>query len=243
MNNIRNFLYIVLVHIYYSIHFYKVLEKSVVFEYLNLRGNEKICDVACGYGYQSSKIAKTGCYVCGLDSDEKPIKSAKLMGNGYDCHFCLGTAEMLPYKSNFFDKVVSVCALEHFENDTLALREMNRILKTGGDLVLTVDSFSYKGITESFRNLHRKAAHVVHMYTASQLTQKLREAGFDVKQSCYLIKSPIPAFFFNMGRRMNSMALYIVLAPIITPLSLLSERLIRGSTGGYMLGIRACKGN
>lgn len=45
----------------------------------------------------------------------------------------------LPFKDNFFNKVISVSAVEHFEGDKdiLALKEIYRILKKGGTAVIT----------------------------------------------------------------------------------------------------------
>ena len=59
------------------------------------------------------------------------------------CEFVVGDADHLPYKSGYFDKIVCNCSLEHFQNDIKALKEMNRILKQNGYIVLTFDSLSY----------------------------------------------------------------------------------------------------
>lgn len=47
----------------------------------------------------------------------------------------------LPFKDNFFDKVVTISALEHFigRDDILVAKEINRVLKPGGTFYGTVD--------------------------------------------------------------------------------------------------------
>jgi SAM-dependent methyltransferase len=43
----------------------------------------------------------------------------------------------LPYEDNFFDAVIGSAALEHVPNDSESLKEMYRILKPGGVLIIT----------------------------------------------------------------------------------------------------------
>jgi ubiquinone/menaquinone biosynthesis C-methylase UbiE len=87
------------------------------------------------------------------------------------------TIEVLPYPDNFFDKIVSNCSLEHFNDDTKALNEMSRVLKPGGIVVLTVDSLSYPGTKDELRKLHAKIAYVVNYYTFYHIMQEFNERG------------------------------------------------------------------
>lgn len=54
-------------------------------------------------------------------------------------------AEELPFQNNWFDKVVSFSALEHFgkHNDSKAALEIRRVLKQGGYFLGTVDFNAY----------------------------------------------------------------------------------------------------
>ena len=45
----------------------------------------------------------------------------------------------LPYPDNTFDKLVSISVMEHILDDALALREMMRVLKPGGLLLMTME--------------------------------------------------------------------------------------------------------
>ncbi|MEM5811458.1 MAG: methyltransferase domain-containing protein [Candidatus Aenigmatarchaeota archaeon] len=51
--------------------------------------------------------------------------------------------EKLPYPNNFFDEVYSKNLLEHLTNPGFALKEMYRVLKKGGRIVLITDNASY----------------------------------------------------------------------------------------------------
>jgi ubiquinone/menaquinone biosynthesis C-methylase UbiE len=53
---------------------------------------------------------------------------------------CNVDKEKIPYKNNTFDEVYSKCLFEHLTNPLFALKEMHRVLKRGGKLVLITDN-------------------------------------------------------------------------------------------------------
>jgi SAM-dependent methyltransferase len=55
----------------------------------------------------------------------------------------LADAEFLPLKSDLFDIVYSRNVLEHLPNPLNALREMKRVCKNTGKIILTTDNASY----------------------------------------------------------------------------------------------------
>jgi len=99
-----------------------------------------------------TKNSERGCKVSGIDLSEDRIEMAESLGRPYDCQFQIGNAEKLPFEAGIFDKMVSVCSLEHFDNDDRALAEMNRVLKNDGTLVLSVDSFTYASIKKEIQD-------------------------------------------------------------------------------------------
>lgn len=222
-------------------NFAKAMEAKIISRYLELKKGEIVCDIACGSGQQSIVMAKQGCKIYGIDMTEKAIETAESISEEYDCDFQVGNAEELPYDSNMFNKVVSVCALEHFENDEKALKEINRVLKPGGILVLTVDSFTYKGIDKELQEKHKNNCYVVNYYSVSQLTKKLEKYGFKVEESKYFINSPISSYFFTIGIRSGTGYLFKAMFPIIYNLSLLSDRYFGRENEGYLLAIKAQK--
>ncbi|MCS7093681.1 MAG: methyltransferase domain-containing protein [Candidatus Aenigmarchaeota archaeon] len=56
---------------------------------------------------------------------------------------CNVDEERLPFRSNFFDEVYSKNLLEHLRNPSFCLKEMKRVLKKGGELVIITDNASY----------------------------------------------------------------------------------------------------
>jgi len=234
-------MYKILVQKLHYMNFIKAMEAKIISEFLDVKRGEKICDIACGSGQQSIKLAKRGCKVYGIDLNSKAIKTAKLIAKGYDCDFQVGNANRLPYNSNYFDKVVSVCALEHFENDEKALEEMYRVLKSNGVLVLTVDSFTYKGIKDRLKEVHRRDHHVVNYYSYYEISKKLEKCRFKIEGYKYFVNSPISSFFFNLGIRLKYGYLFKVIFPIAYSMSIASDWLMGKKEEGYILAIKAIK--
>ncbi len=96
---------------------------------------KKILDIGCGPGLYANTLHKRGAEVYGIDISKKEIEIAKSHYKGID--FRVGSAESLPYKSNYFDTVLIALAFTHFENMGLALDEASRVLKDKGHLIIS----------------------------------------------------------------------------------------------------------
>ena len=221
---------------FFSLSFFKVLEARIVFDYLKPHKNEKVCDVACGCGELSIRLIKRGCQVVGTDFDKKSIAIAQAFSGKNS--FALANAEKLPFKSDIFDKVVSVCALEHFNEGETALKEIYRILKPNGSVVLTVDSLTYP-LPEHLVTAHKTRWHVSHYYSLPELKEKLTELGFEVTNSKYFINSPLAVFLFELSVRRP--VLNAALFPLALILSMLSDIAAGKPDMGIFLAIRARK--
>ena len=221
---------------FFSLSFFKVLEARIVFDYLKPHKNERICDVACGCGELTTRLIKRGCQVVGTDFDKKSITIAQAFSGKNN--FVLAAAEKLPFKSDYFDKVVSVCALEHFNEGETALKEIYRILKPNGSVVLTVDSLTYP-LPEHVVTTHRTRWHVSHYYSLPELKEKLTERGFEVTNSKYFINSPLAVLLFELSVRRP--VLNAALFPLALVLSVLSDTAAAKREMGIFLAIRARK--
>ncbi len=100
---------------------------------------DRILDVGYGGGQfipTLSQIAKEPIY--GIDTLPQPERVAKILEKeGYKSNLIEGSVFEMPYEDNFFDGIVCISVMEHFEGDELnrATREMYRVLKPGGWLV------------------------------------------------------------------------------------------------------------
>ena len=74
------------------------------------------------------------CEVHALDPDMKKVMS--IQRTHPSLRTCLSSSDSIPYPDGFFDKAYSTFAVHHFPDQPKSLRELARVLKPGGLLVL-----------------------------------------------------------------------------------------------------------
>ncbi|HHW44329.1 methyltransferase domain-containing protein [Desulfofundulus thermobenzoicus] len=116
------------------------VEKEAVLAYLEPRPGMSVLDIGCGTGNYSLELARRGLKVTGLDISPGMLAkaAARAQVEGLPVEFVLGDAGQLPFRDNSFDGVISVSALEFMPDPGAALREVYRVLKPCGRLVVGV---------------------------------------------------------------------------------------------------------
>ncbi len=98
-----------------------------------IKKEDKVLEIGCGSGNILKLINSKNIY--GLDISPKMIEICKkTIPNG---NFIAGDAENLPYEDNFFDKVIISEVLYYLPDLEKALKEVNRVLKKNGLLLIT----------------------------------------------------------------------------------------------------------
>lgn len=104
-----------------------------------IKEGERILDLGCGAGQWYEFFEGKKVFYFGLDFSEKLIEIAK---KRYPkANFLIGDATKLPFENEFFDKVYSIALFHHIpskELRLLVLKEIKRVLKKNGFLILTV---------------------------------------------------------------------------------------------------------
>jgi SAM-dependent methyltransferase len=91
----------------------------------------------------------------------------------------LGAIEQLPYESGSFDLVTALDVVEHLDDDVLGLREMRRVLRRDGRLLLFVPAFMFLwGVQDDVSNHRRR-------YTVPSLLRAVEAAGFSIEWASY----------------------------------------------------------
>jgi SAM-dependent methyltransferase len=108
-----------------------------------LRHGERVLDVACGTGVVTRLAAEqvgTGGHVVGVDLNPGmlPRARASSLPGGTAVEWREGDAGALPFSAASFDAVFCQLGLQYFPERQQAAREMYRILKPGGRLVVPV---------------------------------------------------------------------------------------------------------
>ncbi len=94
----------------------------------------------CGLGMYVRALSPLARQVFGLDIEVDRVREGKRSGIA---GLLAGQAEALPFASNAFEAVLSHEVLEHVADDRKALREIFRVLRPGGRLVLFVPNRGY----------------------------------------------------------------------------------------------------
>jgi len=126
----------------------ELLQRAVEYPWVlsqlkDLRSGSTILDAGCSDSLLSHELASCGYRVVGIDIRDYPLK-------GRGINFVKGNLLKTGLPSEFFDAVIIVSTIEHVglraygqldlddEGDLRAIKEVGRILKKGGKVILTV---------------------------------------------------------------------------------------------------------
>lgn len=104
----------------------------------------KVLDAACGQGYGSYLMKTWGAQeVVGIDIDEDSIKQASWLFKQDGLTYKQHTVEELPFEDHSFDLVVSFETIEHIDYPEKLLKEIKRVLKPGGTIIISCPNDNY----------------------------------------------------------------------------------------------------
>jgi len=110
------------------------LEWDLIRRLARPQSGERALDVGCGTGQFSLRLGQLGLRVDALDASPDMLSVARPKSTAIAWRE--GSAEVLPYDAGTFDLVLSVTALEFMVDQARALREMMRVVRPGGRLVV-----------------------------------------------------------------------------------------------------------
>ena len=135
----------------------------------------RILDVGCGTGANLLMLSKFG-DAEGVDVSEDALAFCHERGLE---QVKLGAAEALPYDDGTFDLVTALDVVEHLDDDLAGLREMRRVLRPGGRVLLFVPTFMFLWGLQDDVSHHRRR------YRMPELRHVLEQAGFEVERTTY----------------------------------------------------------
>ena len=114
------------------------LEERLLLDRIGPARGLRILDVGCGDGVLATRLAQDGARVTGIDASADMLAAAhrRARAAGVDVDLVEGDAGNLPFPKGQFDCVVSVATLCFVEDARPTIREMVRVLKPGGRLIL-----------------------------------------------------------------------------------------------------------
>jgi dTDP-4-dehydrorhamnose reductase len=172
-------------------HWLMKIRRSIVLDnmkkYLGKKPSEaKILDFGCGSGIFVEELQRRGYKIFGTDISEEAIKFGELKGIK---NLSVQDSHKLGYGSNSFDAVLSMDVLEHLEDESWAIKEVERILRPGGKFIIMVPAYQF------LWGVQDEVAHHYRRYTLGGIKKKiLNSSGLKIKHSTYfntLLFAPI----------------------------------------------------
>ena len=125
--------------------FYSDLTNTILFDVLDVKEGEKVLDLATGTGRVAVGLAEKGIRILGVDLTWKMLEQAKrkaLEKKLKNIHFNVANALHLPFKSDTFDKIVSIRFFHilPFAMQKSIIQEVKRVLKPGGTFTVEFNS-------------------------------------------------------------------------------------------------------
>jgi ubiquinone/menaquinone biosynthesis C-methylase UbiE len=168
---------------------------------------KSVLEIGCGGGWELVAWAENGMRATGLDLSSAALRLAhkNLQHNKLKANLLQGNAEVLPFPSKTFDIVASLGVLHQTTSTEKAVSEVHRILKVGGEAVVTLYyKYSWKILLAKLGKLNFEFVHedapITRLYTKEDMYTLFHEFD-EVRVFLDYIKatkSPRKGFFGSM---------------------------------------------
>lgn len=155
---------------------------------LDLRDGERALDLGCGEGrHVHAMYHHAVCHVVGLDlgfEDVRKTRDGFVACPDLDpatrrvCSLSVGNALSLPFPDATFDKVVCSEVLEHIPDYRRAIAEIDRVLKPGGTLAISVPRYWPEWVCWTLsEDYHNEPGGHVRIFRTRQLRHDVQSRG------------------------------------------------------------------
>jgi SAM-dependent methyltransferase len=131
-----------------------------------------VVDVGCGLGSARRFLNPKHAYI-GVDVSSESLEAARRIHDDTDTRFERGSLPSLPLASEAADVALCLEVLEHLPEDKSAFAELNRIVRPGGLLVISVPNSYFWPEYESLIGHYRH-------YESAELAELVERNGFRV---------------------------------------------------------------
>ena len=149
---------------------------------LNIEPGSKVLDVGTGTGafipFLLSQIGKKG-HIVALDIAEKMLEKARAKGFNGNIDYLCADVTNIPLGDEIFDSIVCYSTFPHFQDKPRAIAEMNRVIRSGGKLLIC-----HTSSRTAVNDMHRQIPEVAHdiIPDEGEMKTMLSKAGFtDIK--------------------------------------------------------------
>jgi SAM-dependent methyltransferase len=161
---------------------------TVRFDKLPIRAGDRILDMGCGTGRhvgEASRIKRVKAVGSDISFDDvvqarKRVQDLQDWGEhgGGISVFLVSDITRLPFADDFFDLVICSEVLEHIPDQHRAVRELTRVLKPGGNLVVSVPRYLPERICWALSESYHQASNGhIRIYKKKEMIALLEESG------------------------------------------------------------------
>ncbi len=136
----------------------------------------RLLDLGCGMGGFLSSLQDMGFDVFGADMDFESLQQC--IDRGFTQCAQMDSYE-LPFADHSFDVVTMFDAIEHVEDDYRAMGEVARVLKPGGQVIISVPAYQFL-----YANNDRVAQHY-RRYNRNMVNELFQRAGLKVARNTH----------------------------------------------------------
>lgn len=129
---------------------------------IDLCDGKVVLDIASGEGYGSSLLAKRALRVYGVDISSEAVEHASKKYEAPNLKFLQGRADAIPVADSQIELAVSFETLEHHDLHDEMMRELRRVLKADGLLIISTPDKRYYSEEPKYKN----EFHVKELYEA-----------------------------------------------------------------------------
>lgn len=192
----------------------------------------RLLDVGCGNGSLLRYIAeRTAWKVQGVEPNPTACKAAVQAGVATD----VGYLQDQGYADEQFHAITLTHVLEHVDSPTGLLREIHRILKPGGILLLEVPNSN--ALDRGYMGKYWWGWHLprhLHHFTSETLSQMVGDVGFNVLSDNYPLRFGSMAWNFSILSQWHPWARKIPLSPFRSSNPLLLLLAMPFETAGWI---------
>ena len=148
----------------------------------------KLLDAGCGTGGMLAHVRARfpEAALTGMDFSERALELTAQ--RDLKANLVQGSTDQLPFADAEFDVLLSLDVIVlHGIDDQKAVREMHRVLRPGGQLIMNLAAFDF------LRGSHDAATNMARLYTRPRLANLLQNAGFTRHRLTYWNMSLMPA--------------------------------------------------
>ena len=164
---------------------------TVDFRRLPVQSGTRLLDLGCGAGRHAFEAARRGARVVALDADRSELAQVAAIAAAMaeadelpptaSITTVASDATAMPFPDGAFDIVIAAEVMEHIGADQNAMDEVNRVLRPGGLVAVTVPAWLPERICWLLSDdYHNVPGGHVRIFTRPELEIKLRRSGLDV---------------------------------------------------------------